>query len=107
MDGVSWADERLLVAKAVTDPTAFADIYDHYFSRVCNYVRCRVRDAPTTEGDGVQVFSGLGPCYVLVLSTFPLHSLFPQPSSSSLCFQPLFTRILLLFASLKPNLADL
>lgn len=41
-------DERQLVQGAVDDPTAFAIIYDHYFSLVYNYIRYRVED-PTNR----------------------------------------------------------
>ena len=41
MDGTVavLSNELALVARATAEPTAFAAIYDHYFSRVYNYVR--------------------------------------------------------------------
>jgi RNA polymerase sigma-70 factor (TIGR02952 family) len=58
MDGTVavLTNELALVARATAEPAAFAAIYDHYFSRVYNYVRYRVRDAETTEDITVQVF---------------------------------------------------
>ncbi len=42
-------NELALVVQAVAEPTAFAPVYDHYFPRVYNYVRYRVRDPQTTD----------------------------------------------------------
>ncbi len=41
--------EGALVEQALTDPAAFAPIYDYYFPRVYNYVRYRLRDAGATD----------------------------------------------------------
>ena len=49
-------NELALVVRAVAEPTAFAAIYDHYFPRVYNYVRYRVRDAETADDITAQVF---------------------------------------------------
>lgn len=43
------ANETDLAARAVDESAAFAAIYDHYFPRVYNYVRYRVRDLDTTD----------------------------------------------------------
>ena len=58
MDGtvVVLPNELALVARATAEPAAFAAIYDHYFPRVYNYVRYRVRDAQTTDDLTAQVF---------------------------------------------------
>lgn len=49
-------DELALVTRAVVEPAAFAVLYDHYFSRVYNYVRYRVQDADVTDDIVAQVF---------------------------------------------------
>jgi RNA polymerase sigma-70 factor (ECF subfamily) len=49
-------DEEALVVQAVAEPTAFASIYDHYFPRVYNYIRYRVRDAQLADDLTAQVF---------------------------------------------------
>ncbi|MFQ6101808.1 MAG: sigma-70 family RNA polymerase sigma factor [Anaerolineae bacterium] len=49
-------NELALVARATAEPAAFAAIYDHYFPRVYNYVRYRVRDAQTADDITAQVF---------------------------------------------------
>jgi len=49
-------NELALVARATAEPAAFAAIYDHYFPRVYNYVRYRVRDAATADDVTAQVF---------------------------------------------------
>jgi RNA polymerase sigma-70 factor (TIGR02952 family) len=58
MDGtvVVLPNELALVARATAEPAAFAAIYDHYFPRVYNYVRYRVRDAETADDVTAQVF---------------------------------------------------
>jgi len=53
------ADERALVARATAEPAAFAAIYDHYFPRVYNYVRYRVRDAAAADDITAEVFEAL------------------------------------------------
>ena len=49
-------NELALVARATAEPAAFAAIYDHYFSRVYNYVRYRVGDAETADDITAQIF---------------------------------------------------
>jgi len=49
-------DESVLAARAKVDPSAFADIYDHYFPRVYNYVRYRVRDADAADDITAEIF---------------------------------------------------
>jgi RNA polymerase sigma-70 factor (ECF subfamily) len=49
-------NEVALVARAVAEPAAFAAIYDHYFPRVYNYVRYRVREAEIADDVTAQVF---------------------------------------------------
>lgn len=49
-------NELALVARATAEPAAFAAIYDHYFPRVYNYVRYRVRDTETADDVTAQVF---------------------------------------------------
>jgi RNA polymerase sigma-70 factor (ECF subfamily) len=58
MDGAAMglANEQALVDQAAVEPSAFAAIYDHYFPRVYNYARYRVRDAQTAEDITSQVF---------------------------------------------------
>ena len=41
--------EPALVRRALVDPAAFADLYDHYFPKIWNYVRYRVDFAPVTD----------------------------------------------------------
>lgn len=43
------ANETDLAARAAEESAAFAAIYDHYFPRVYNYVRYRVRDLNLTD----------------------------------------------------------
>lgn len=43
------SNEAALVARAAAEPAAFAAIYDHYFPRVYNYVRYRVREAESAD----------------------------------------------------------
>lgn len=49
-------NELALAARATAEPAAFAVIYDHYFSRVYNYVRYRVQNAETADDITAQVF---------------------------------------------------
>lgn len=42
-------EEVVLAARAASDPAAFAPIYDHYFPRVYNYIRYRVRRRDVTD----------------------------------------------------------
>lgn len=43
------ANESELAARAAGESAAFAAIYDHYFPKVYNYVRYRVREIDTTD----------------------------------------------------------
>ena len=58
MDGAAMGltNEQALVDQAAVEPSAFAAIYDHYFPRVYNYARYRVRDAQAAEDITSQVF---------------------------------------------------
>jgi RNA polymerase sigma-70 factor (ECF subfamily) len=58
MDGsvIALPNEQSLVLRATAEPEAFAAIYDHYFPRVYNYVRYRVRDPETADDITAQVF---------------------------------------------------
>jgi RNA polymerase sigma-70 factor (ECF subfamily) len=49
-------EERAMVARTKPDRTAFAALYDHYFSRVYNYVRYRVRTADLADDITAEVF---------------------------------------------------
>lgn len=50
------ANESDLAARAAIEPSAFAALYDHYFSKVYNYVRYRVQDADITDEITSQIF---------------------------------------------------
>jgi RNA polymerase sigma factor (sigma-70 family) len=58
MDGTiaMLPNEAALAARAMAEPAAFAAIYDHYFPRVYNYVRYRVREADAADDVTAQVF---------------------------------------------------
>jgi RNA polymerase sigma factor (sigma-70 family) len=58
MDGAvaMLSNEAALAARAMAEPAAFAAIYDHYFLRVYNYVRYRVREADAADDIASQVF---------------------------------------------------
>lgn len=49
-------NEIALVARARSEPDAFAAIYDHYFARVYNYVRYRVQEAQLADDITALVF---------------------------------------------------
>jgi RNA polymerase sigma-70 factor (ECF subfamily) len=49
-------DEVALVARAVTDPAAFAAIYDHYFPRIYTYVAYRVSSSEMADDLTAKVF---------------------------------------------------
>jgi RNA polymerase sigma-70 factor (ECF subfamily) len=49
-------NEKALVARAKTEPGAFAAIYDHYYPRIFNYVRYRIGDQEITEDITAQIF---------------------------------------------------
>ncbi len=48
--------EIALLKQSVSDVSAFADVYDHYFPRIYNYIRYRVQEATTTDDLTAQVF---------------------------------------------------
>lgn len=50
------ANEITILATAKSDPAAFAELYDHYFGPVYNYVRYRVPDAVQAEDLTAQIF---------------------------------------------------
>ncbi|MCL4271680.1 MAG: sigma-70 family RNA polymerase sigma factor [Anaerolineales bacterium] len=50
------ANETDLAARAAGEPSAFAIIYDHYFPKVYNYVRYRVRDVDVADEITALVF---------------------------------------------------
>jgi RNA polymerase sigma-70 factor (ECF subfamily) len=58
MDGTiaMLPNEAALAARAMAEPAAFVAIYDHYFPRVYNYVRYRVREADTADDITSEVF---------------------------------------------------
>lgn len=56
MDKTSSSNEDLLVANAITNPDAFALVYDLYFSRIYNYIKFRVGDPYLTDDLTNQVF---------------------------------------------------
>jgi len=49
-------NEAALVIRAVAEPAAFAALYDHYFPRVYNYIRYRVREAEAADDITAHVF---------------------------------------------------
>lgn len=49
-------NEQSLINRAKEEPSAFGAIYDHYFSRVYNYVRYRVRDPQVTDDLTATIF---------------------------------------------------
>jgi len=52
-------DEIKLVARAKTEPAAFAIIYDHYFSRVYNYIHYRIGDPDASDDVTADTFEKL------------------------------------------------
>lgn len=53
------SDEDSLVARAKTEPAAFAALYDHYFPRVYNYIRYRVGDPDTADDVTADTFEAI------------------------------------------------
>lgn len=49
-------NEKVLVARAMTEPGAFAVIYDYYFPRIYNYVHYRVANQETADDITSQIF---------------------------------------------------
>ncbi len=58
MDGTAGVltQERLLVARAQVEPSAFAAVYDHYYPRVYTYLRYRVGEVEAAEDLTARVF---------------------------------------------------
>ena len=52
-------NEPVLAARALTEPEAFALLYDAYFPRIYNYIRFRVQDPHLTDDLTSQVFERL------------------------------------------------
>ena len=48
--------ERALVQQALVNPAAFADLYDHYFPRIWDYIRDRVDSLPVADDITSEVF---------------------------------------------------
>jgi RNA polymerase sigma-70 factor, ECF subfamily len=56
IDTMTLSNEHMLVAQAAINPGAFAALYDHYFSRVYNYVRYRVESDAAADDLTAHVF---------------------------------------------------
>lgn len=54
--GATLAGEPALVERATVEPAAFADLYDHYFPRIWNYVRYRVDSATVADDVTSEIF---------------------------------------------------
>jgi RNA polymerase sigma factor (sigma-70 family) len=53
---ITLPNEKAMVARVKAEPGAFAVIYDHYFTRIYNYVRYRVGEQEIAEDITAQVF---------------------------------------------------
>lgn len=55
---MAWTevDEPQLAVRATSDPEVFADLYNLYFDRVYNYIRCRVQKADIADDLTSKVF---------------------------------------------------
>ena len=53
---ISLPHEQVLVARAQADRAAFAEVYDHFFRRVYNYVRYRVNEPDAADDLTAQIF---------------------------------------------------
>jgi RNA polymerase sigma factor (sigma-70 family) len=53
------SDSSALAVRAANDPQAFTELYDAYFPRIYNYVRCRCYDLVTADDLTAQVFERL------------------------------------------------
>lgn len=53
---ITLSNEKALASRAKAEPEAFADIYDHYFPLVYNYVRYRVSDAQSADDITARTF---------------------------------------------------
>ncbi len=64
MEVTVWAlpHEQALVARAQTEPKAFAAVYDHYYPRVYTYTRYRVSETSVAEDLAAQVFERVLRC---------------------------------------------
>src|SRR5215208_556582 len=49
-------NEQALVARAKADPTAFAAIYNHYYSRIFNYTMIRLSDPDAANDVTAEIF---------------------------------------------------
>ena len=58
MNGATLAlpHEEALIHRATVEPAAFADLYEHYFPRVYNYIRYRVQDAEVADDITARTF---------------------------------------------------
>jgi RNA polymerase sigma-70 factor, ECF subfamily len=54
--GATLVGELAIVARATAEPAAFADLYDHYFPRIWNYVRYRVESSAIADDITSEVF---------------------------------------------------
>jgi RNA polymerase sigma-70 factor (ECF subfamily) len=52
-------EDKTLIIQAGSDPEAFGALYDRYFGRVYNYIRCRVDDSAEVDDLTAQVFMRL------------------------------------------------
>jgi RNA polymerase sigma-70 factor (ECF subfamily) len=52
-------NELIHIARAKEEPSAFAVIYEHYFSRVYNYIRYRINDPDTTDDLTADTFEAI------------------------------------------------
>ena len=52
----SLHDEQAIVIRAKADPSAFAELYDHYFPRIYRYALYRLQDAQAADDITAQVF---------------------------------------------------
>jgi RNA polymerase sigma-70 factor (ECF subfamily) len=53
---IALPNEEALVARAKTEPVAFAAIYDHYYPRIYSYVRYHIENQITAEDITAQIF---------------------------------------------------
>lgn len=53
---ITLSNEQALASRAKAEPEAFAEIYDHYFPLVYNYVRFRVSDAQSADDITARIF---------------------------------------------------
>lgn len=52
-------NELMHIARAKEEPSAFAVIYEHYFSRVYNYIRYRIKDPNITDDLTADTFEAI------------------------------------------------